>query len=284
MSQYVSDATSATFSQEVLERSTHTPVLVDFWAEWCGPCRTLGPVLEAAVEARNGAVWMVKVDTDANHDLSLQYGIRGIPAVLAFVQGKVAGEFVGVRDRRAVDVFIDGVCPSAEQTALACAEQLLSQGRAAGVPELLLPCLDSARHCDDARLLLARAHVAAGDYHAADEALASIDDRSLAAGRADGVQARLELLRAADGKSPEGLRQAVETNPDDHAARWSLAGTLLRAGAHEQALEELLELLQRAGRGLHEDGVRRAMLAIFDEVGQEDDISREYRRKLQIYL
>jgi putative thioredoxin len=285
MSQHVSEATGATFAQEVLERSKTTPVLVDFWAEWCGPCRVLGPVLEQAVEARGGAVWLVKVDTDTNQELAVQHGIRGIPAVKAFVGGRMVGEFIGVRDQRAVEAFIDQICPSEEEAALRRAEELLAGGKPEEVPPALRPALESKQHEDEARLLIARAHLARGAFDEADEALARVDDRSTVdEEQVQALQARSELLRAADGARPETLRQKVEGDPADHDVRWALAGALMREGQKQQALDELLELLQRAGRAFREDGARRAMLGIFDELGPDHELAREYRRKLQIYL
>jgi putative thioredoxin len=283
VSEHIIHVTDGDFEDKVLKADG--PVLVDFWAEWCGPCRVLGPVLEQAVEARGGAVWLVKVDTDTNQELAVQHGIRGIPAVKAFVNGRIAGEFVGARDQRAVEAFIDQICPSEEESALRRAEELLSGGKAAEVAAALQPALGSKQHEDEANLLLARAHLARDAFDEADEALARIDDRgTVEQEQIQALKAQCELIRAADGVKPETLRQKVDDAPADHDARWALAGALLKDGDHQQALDELLELLQRAGRGFREDGARRVMLAIFDELGPDHELSREYRRKLQIYL
>lgn len=283
MSKYISEATQQTFAQEVIERSRQMPVLVDFWADWCAPCRMLGPMLEQAVEARAGAVWLVKVNTDQEQQLAVHFGIRGIPAVKAFVDGQLADEFVGVRDRPAIDAFIDQLAPAPEEQALRQAEQLLEARQAAEVPAVLEPALSSPHQRDAALLLKARALYALGQSEQAEAALDAVDEGSLVADQVSALRAHGQLVGAADGADLARLRGEVEGRPDDLDARWILAGGLLRDGHHEEALEQLLELLQRS-RSYREDGARRAMLAIFDELGPEHDLSREYRRKLQIFI
>lgn len=283
MKQWISEASESTFEQEVIQRSFSKVVLVDFWAGWCAPCRMLGPVLEAAVEARQGAVQLVKVDTDGNRELAVRYQIQGIPAVKAFVDGKVVDEFVGVQDRRAVDAFIDRVSPSAEESGLKQAEGLLEAGRADGVAAALAGALESPRHREQALLLLARARVQQGEFSQAKEALEQIAPRGVLADQVDALGVRIELLSAANGTDETAQRLRVKRHPDDLEARWVLAALLLAAGKAPEALEELLELLQRS-RSYREDGARRAMLAIFDELGHHHDLAREYRRRMQVYL
>lgn len=274
--------TDDNFESDVLKASG--PVVVDFWAEWCGPCRMLGPVLEAAVEAREGAVWLVKVDTEANQDLALEHGIRGIPAVKAFVARALVGEFVGARDRRAVDAFIDQVCPSAEQSALQRARQSLAQDQPEAVASLLEPALLSSQHADEAYLLLAQAHVAQVDYVAAIEALDRLDERSLFAEQARGLRARIAMLSSAGTSKVQALLKAAEKDAADAETQWALAGAYLRDGDYERCLDALLALLQSAGRGYRDDAVRLGMLAVFDHLGGNHDLVRDYRRKLMIYL
>lgn len=282
MTQYASEATTATFDQEVIERSRKIPVLVDFWAEWCAPCRMLGPILARAVEAREGAVWLVKVDTDKNQEIAVQHGIRGIPTVKAFIDGRMVSEFVGVKDERAVEAFIDQLRPSPQEHALRQAEQLLAQELHDQVSGVLQPALDSPHHRDQALLLQARARFGSGEVDQAIAAIDEIDPGSLEATEAQGLRARGELVGAADGTPSGELRTRVEGDPEDLDMRWALAGALTRDGLTEAALEQLLELLQRS-REYRQDGARRAMLALFDDLGPEHDLTREYRRKLQIY-
>jgi putative thioredoxin len=280
---YISDATDATFDKEVIERSSSTVVLVDFWAEWCQPCRMLGPLLEAAVEAHGGEVWLVKVNTDLNRELAVRYRIQGIPAVKAFVDGKVAGEFVGVRDRRAIDAFITQVSPSKADRALGRAEALLADGQLDQIEPTLGPALESPHHQEQALLILAKAQLAQREFDRARQTLDRIPDNSLVADQVDVLQIRIEMLSTLNGTDEVAQRRRVEQNPDDLDARWVLASLLLASGRTEEALDTLLALMQRS-RVYRGDGARRAMLAIFDELGPNHDLSREFRRRMQIYL
>lgn len=280
---YISKATEATFDKEVIERSSSTVVLVDFWAEWCQPCRMLGPMLEAAVEAHDGEVWLVKVDTDLNRELAARYHIQGIPAVKAFVDGRMVGEFVGVRDRRAIDAFIAQVSPSKVESALRRAEALIADGQLDRVQPTLEPALESPHHQEQALLILAKAQVAQRDFDQAGQTLDRISDNSLLADQVDVLRVRVEMLSTLNGTDEAAQRRRVEKNPDDLDARWALASLLLANSRTEEALDTLLALLQRS-RAYREDGARRAMLAIFDELGPNHDLSREFRRRMQIYL
>lgn len=283
--QWMSEATTATFEQEVIERSKAAVVVVDFWAPTCAPCLMLGPILEEAVAARDGAVWLVKVNTQHSRELVLGLKIQSIPNVKAFVDGKIVDEFVGLRDRRTVDAFLDRIIPSPEDRALRRAAELLAGGDAPQIAAVLEPALASPHHRDEALLLLAQAHLARQAYDEALEVLAKIPEESLLASEASALQAKSELLGAAAAADTEeaALRQELQQNPDDTAARWRLAGTLAADGREQEALDELLELLQR-DRAYQDDGARRAMLAILDGLGPDDDLAREYRRKMQIYL
>jgi putative thioredoxin len=209
--------------------------------------------------------------------------IQSIPAVKAFVDGRIVDEFVGLRDRRTVDAFLDRVLPSPEDRALQRAVVLLAGGDAAQVSEVLEPALDSPHHRDDALLLLAQAHMVRRAYDESLEVLAKIPEESLLANEASALRAKSELLGGAEGTDEAALRQTLQQNPADTDARWRLAGTLAADGREQEALDELLELLQR-DRAYRDDGARRAMLAILDGLGTDDDLAREYRRKMQIYL
>jgi putative thioredoxin len=281
--QWMSEASAKSFAKEVLERSATQLVLVDFWAAWCQPCRVLGPVLEAAVEARGGRVWLVKVDTAREPSLAAQFRVQAIPAVKAFLGGRQVDEFVGLRDRRSVDAFLDRLLPSGEETALQQAALLLGRGEPEKAAATLGPALESPRHREDALLLRARCHVALGRLDEAERDLAAIAKESLAAPQAALLSTRVALLRAANGADLSARRAEVEQRPEDSEARWMLAGSLLARGQPADALEQLLELLQR-DRAYRDDAARRAMLAVLDEVGADHDLAREYRRRMQIYL
>ena len=283
--QWISEATTATFEQEVLERSRRMPVLIDFWAPWCGPCQVLGPALEEAVEARGGAVWLVKVNIDDNPDIASAFQVKGVPTVKAVLDGAVVNEIVGALDRRGVEEFIDSAFPSAEDQALSQAEALLTSGEADQVAPTLAAALDSPGHRDRANLLLARADVARGKPAEAEAALARLPAGSPELQEAEPLRLRLDMLRAAEGADEQELRRRLEGTDEPAAAeaRWALAGKLLSQGKHEDALELLLELLIK-DRRFRDDGARKAMLAIFEELGIHHDVSRKYRRQMQIYL
>jgi putative thioredoxin len=280
---WTSEATDQTFEREVIERSRATPVLVDFWAPWCGPCRALTPALEAAVESRGGAVWLVKVNVDDCPATAQQHKIQGVPAIKAFFGGAVVSEVVGALDRRSLEAFINNAFPSTEETALQEAERLLLDGRATAVETALRPALESPRHRDGALILLARAQAATRKLEEAEATLSELTPGSPEAEAAQSLLLRVEIIRAAEKRSPESWASVVAANPKDLEARWALAGALLDAGQTSDALEQLLEILIQS-RAFREDGARRVMLAIFEELGIDSDLARSFRKQMMIYL
>jgi putative thioredoxin len=249
----VFDATEADFQQRVVERSRTVPVVVDFWAEWCGPCRQLGPALEQAAAAREGKVELAKVDTDSNGSLSQSFGIRGIPAVKAFKDGKVVAEFTGAIPPAQVEAFFDGLVPSEAQLAADAAvesgdEQALRAALAA-----------SPRHAGAAKAL-ARLLIADGRGEEALEALAQLPGDF----EAEGLRARAALT----GGDAE-LGPAFEA--------WD-------AGDHATALEHLQEAFAAADDSADRDRIRQVMVAIFTELGPENPLAREHRRRLSAAL
>jgi putative thioredoxin len=238
------DVSEATFQTAVLDRSRTLPVVVDFWAEWCGPCRQLGPVLERAAAARSGQLELVKVDVDANPGLARAYGIQGIPAVKAFRDGQVAAEFVGARPGPAVEQFLDSLLPSP-------AEGLIAQGDEASLRQALE--LEPTRA--DAAVALGRLLLSRGED---DEALTFLK-RVPGSFAADGLVARIELTRRSE--------------PD-----LSEAFAALDAGDTEHALDLLIGALPSADGA--KDDVRRVVVGILEELGVEDPLARDARRRL----
>jgi putative thioredoxin len=243
------DVTESTFQTEVLDRSRTVPVVVDFWADWCGPCRQLGPVLERAVAARAGKVELVKVDVDANPMLSQTFGIQSIPAVKAFRDGNVVSEFIGAQPPVAVERFLDELAPSE-------ADELVAQGDEESLRRAV--ALEPSRA--DAAVPLAKILHSRGDLDGALSILKEVP----ASFAADGLTARIGLERA--DMLPE-LQEAFAALDD---------------GDRERALELLIGALPNADGS--RDDVRRVVVGILDELGVDDPLARDARRRLAAAL
>jgi putative thioredoxin len=245
------DVTESNFETAVIERSHSLPVVVDFWAEWCGPCRQLGPVLERAVANRAGKVELVKVDTDANQTLARGFGIQGIPAVKAFRDGQVVAEFVGNQSPAAVERFLDSLVPSE-------ADELLAKGD----EQSLRRAVELEPSRADAAVPLARMLLSRNETDEARELLRRVPG-SFAA---DGLLARI------------GLQSGDASTNGDSAPDLSEAFAALDAGETERALDLLLAALPSADGA--KDDIRRVVVGILDELGPDSPLARDARRRL----
>lgn len=289
------DVSTADFQQRVIERSHELPVLVDFWAPWCGPCRTLGPALEQAVQTLAGKILLAKVNTDVEPALAQQFRISGIPAVKAFHKGRVVNEFVGARDAKFLGGFLAALVPARGEAELLEAAKLLSSRQAAAAEALLRPLCSGDQALDGNRLaraqvLLAESLLGQGPqrYGEVPELLGRVDPRSPDSERAELLGQVLAFFQAGDEEGGAEAAQArLQQNEGDSAARYVVAAAHARSGRLAEALENLLTLIQRDRRH-REDGARRALLTLFQFLGQasgpEQDLIHECRRRLQLLI
>ncbi len=278
---FVIDVTDATFEQDVLERSKTVPVVVDFWAPWCGPCRTLGPILEREAEQQRGAFVLAKINVDENPQIASAAGARSIPLVIAFRDGQARSQFVGAQPEPEVKRFLAAILPTGADRLAKEGGELLVAGHANAAEERFRTALaEDARH---PLALIGLARVL-GERGAAEEALALLD---LVVGvpavehEAERLAAELRTRAAAPASGDElaALEAEARANPSDPAARLDYGRALAAARRYEPALAELLACVE-ADAHFSEDAARKAMLDVFGVLGGEHELVHEYRSAL----
>ena len=279
MTEHALDVGLADFAQHVLEESKHRPVVVDFWAPWCGPCKSLKPILEKLAAEYGGKFLLAKINSDDNQELAARYGVRGIPSVKAFVSGEPVDEFSGALPEGEVRAFLDRLIPSPAEELRAQAAEL----RRAGDLSAALQILADASRIDPGHLgvRLDAAEIML-DLNEADEArrlLASVTDD--ADPRVPQLKARLQFMGAA-GEDVAALTARVAANENDLEARLKLANLLVAAGQYEAGMDQLLEIVRR-DRGFGDDIGRKTLLSVFNLLGGGELVSR-YRRQLSSVL
>lgn len=277
-SPYVIDVTEATFEAAILKRSMEVPVVIDFWATWCGPCRTLGPILEELAAEYAGRFILAKVDTDANPNLSRAFQIRSIPTVMAMVDGKVVQHFAGALPRTEITRWLDSFLPAPQVNPEEQARALTAEGRYAEAAAAWRTMLAAQPDAWPAVAGLARATAALGDIDAAQQLVDRIPELERDALKGD-IAPILFHLRAREVEPADVLQARLDEDPKDVEALYGLAIRAAAAGDWPRALELLLNIV-RYDREFKDDVGRTTMIEIFEVIGIQSDLATTWRKRL----
>ena len=287
----IKETTTQTFVKDVIEESRRQPVLIDFWAEWCGPCRQLTPVLEKAVRNAKGKVKLVKMNIDHHPAIPGQMGIQSIPAVIAFVGGQPADGFMGAIPESQVNAFIEKLtkgmtAPGEPNIAeiLQEAEAVLAEGDAAAAAQIYAEVLSLDATNIAAMAGLAKCYVTTGAVEQAKQTLAMVPEAKRNDAAVAAVRSAIELAEQAAAVGPVAeLEQKVAANPLDHQARFDLATALNAMGKRGEATAQLLEIIKR-DRKWNDDGARKQLVQFFEAWGGADEATVEGRKRLSTIL
>jgi putative thioredoxin len=284
----IKETTTQAFVKDVIEESRRQPVLVDFWAPWCGPCRQLTPILEKAVRAAKGKVKLTKMNIDEHPAIPGQMGIQSIPAVIAFVNGQPADGFLGALPENQVTAFIERLTKDQvggeEKDRLKLADAALVDGDPAGAAELYAQILAEDSTNIQALAGLARCYVETGAIEQAKQTLALVPDAKRNEASVAAARAALELAEQATSVGPIAeLEQKVSANAADHQARFDLAIALNAKGQRQEALDHLVEIVRR-DRKWNDDGARKQLVQLFEAWGPTDELTIAGRKRLSSIL
>jgi putative thioredoxin len=284
----IKDTTTQTFVKDVIEESKRQPVLIDFWAPWCGPCKQLTPVLEKAVKAAKGKVKLVKMNIDDHPAVAGQMGIQSIPAVIAFVNGQPADGFMGALPESQVMQFLErltkGAVGAEEKDLLKAADEAMAQGDHAGAAEVYSHLLSEDPSNVAALAGLTRAYVGVGEIEQAKQTFALIPEAKRNDSAAAAARAAIDLAEQSKSVGPVAeLEQKVAANPADHQARFDLAVALNAKGEREAAVDHLVTIVRR-DRKWNDDGARKQLVQFFEAWGPTDEATVAGRKRLSSVL
>ncbi len=283
----IKDGSIETFVEDVLEASATVPVIVDFWAPWCGPCKTLGPTLERLVKEAKGAVRLVKIDVDKNQELAAQMRVQSIPAVYGFVGGRPVDGFAGAQPESQVKAFIQRLTGGAAGQGPTVAELLaeaqgqLNEGQNELALQIYQQILSDDENNGPALAGTIRCLIKLGHAQGARQMIDSLPPELQAQSDVAAAVKALELAEKSAGASgaAAGLRAKLEANPNDHQARFDLSAALVAEGQNEQAVDELLELYRR-DRNWNEEAAKKQLLTLFEAFGHADPLTVDARKRL----